>query len=88
MIGIEALIGVALPIVIEFLAKYIKGSSGKFIIALVLPLLAGIALNFESLSVIDAEAVLASGAIIFTSAQGIYKLFFRDSKIQKRIVKL
>jgi len=83
--GIEIIIGAALPVIIEFLAKYIKSTNGKFIVSLILPLLAGVALNFQSLGVGDAEAILGSGAIIFAAAQGVYKLYFRDSVLQKRI---
>ena len=85
MIGIEAVIGAAMPVIIEFIAKYIKSSVGKFIVSLVLPLIAGIAINFKGLNFENVEAVLASGAIIFTAAQGVYKLFFKDSVLQKRI---
>lgn len=85
MIGIEAVIGAAMPVIIEFIAKYVKSSAGKFIVSLVLPLIAGVAINFKGLSFDNVEAVLASGAIIFTAAQGVYKLFFKDSVLQKRI---
>jgi len=83
--GIELIIGAAMPVIIEFLAKYIKSTNGKFIVSLILPLLAGVALNLQNIGAGDVETILGSGAIIFAAAQGIYKLYFRDSALQKRI---
>jgi hypothetical protein len=85
MIGLEAVIGAAMPVIIEFIAKYVKSSSGKFIVSLILPLIAGVVLNFNGMSFENVEAILASGAIIFTAAQGVYKLFFKDSVLQRKI---
>ena len=58
MIGIEAVIGAAMPVIIEFIAKYVKSSAGKFIVSLVLPLIAGVAINFKGLSFDNVEAII------------------------------
>lgn len=84
-IGIEALIGAVMPVIIEFVAKYIKSTNGKFIASLLLPLLAGTIINWENLSVGNVEAILGSGAVIFAAAQAVYKLYFRDSVLQRKI---
>lgn len=88
MIGIELIVGALMPVIVEFIGKWITNTNAKFIVSLLLPLVAGAALNWQSLSVADVEAILGSGAVIFAAAQGVYKLYFRDSGLQKRIVKL
>lgn len=86
--GIEALVGLIMPVVIEFLAKWVKSTNGKFLVSLILPLLAGAAISWQQLSVVDVEAILASGAVIFAAAQAVYKLYFRDSSLQKKIARI
>lgn len=88
MIGIELIIGAVMPIIIELLSKWTINTNIKFIVSLLLPLIAGVALNWQELNIANAEAVLASGTLIFTAAQGVYKLYFRDSKLQESIVRL
>ena len=85
MTGIEVLIGAVAPVLIEFVNRYIKSTNGKFIVSLLLPLIGGVALNFKELKMGDVESILASGTVMFTSAQAVYKLYFRDSVLQKRI---
>jgi len=88
MIGLDVIIGAVMPIIIEFVAKYIKGSTGKFIVSLAFPLLAGVLVSYQNLSIANVEGILASGAIIFAAAQGVYKIFFRDSVLQRKISEL
>ena len=85
MTGIEVLVGAVMPVLIELVARYIKSTNGKFIVSLVLPLLSGVAINYNSLTWADADAVFASAAVVFASAQTVYKLYFRDSGLQKRL---
>ena len=86
--GLEVLIGAVLPVLIEFVAKYVKSTNLKFVISLLVPLILGGLLNYQNLSFGNVEAILGSGAIIFSAAQGVYKLYFRDSGLQKRIAKI
>lgn len=83
--GLEVLIGAVLPVLIEFVAKYVQNTNLKFIISLLVPLILGGLLNYQSLSLGNVEAILGSGAIIFAAAQGVYKLYFRDSALQRKI---
>lgn len=87
MTGLELLVGAVMPVLVEFLAKWVKNTNAKFIVSLLLPLLAGGILNYNQLSVGNVEGVLASGAIIFAAAQSVYKLYFRDSGLQRAISK-
>lgn len=86
--GIEAIIGAVLPVLIELIAKYVKNTTGKFIVSLAVPLLIGIALNWKALSVADVETIIGSGAVIFASAQIVYKTYFKDSALQRKIEKI
>jgi hypothetical protein len=83
--GYEVLIGLVLPVVLEFVNKYIKSSGGKFAVSLIIPLLIGVVINIGSLKAGSVEEVLESGTIVFTAAQAMYKLYFKDSTLQKRI---
>jgi hypothetical protein len=85
MLGAELIIGAVMPVLVELIGRFVKNSNLKFIVSLLLPLLAGAALNWGSLNAADAGEVLGSGAIIFAAAQGVYKLYFRDSSLQKRL---
>ena len=85
MTGIELLVGAAMPVIIEFFARWVKNEKGKFLLSLLLPLIAGTALNYQNLKVGDIEQILASGTVIFTAAQTVYKIYFRDSALQRKI---
>lgn len=74
-----------MPIIIELIGRFVENSKLKFVISLMLPLLAGTALNWDSINIYDAEAILGSGAVIFAAAQGVYKLYFKDSQLQARL---
>ena len=76
-----------MPILVELINRFASGSKLKFIVSLLLPLVAGAAINYNQLSIDNVEAILASGSIMFLAAQGVYKLYFRDSKLQKRLAK-
>ena len=83
---IDAIIGAVLPFILEYIFKWIgEKDKIKFVVSLIIPLLVGGALNYQSLSVGNVESILASGAIIFAAAQGVYKLYLKDSKVQKII---
>lgn len=89
MEGMELIIGALLPVVLEFIFKWVgERDKLKFVLSVIIPLLIGGGLSYSQLNVVDPEAVLASGAIIFTAAQGVYKLYFRDSGVQRKIASL
>lgn len=86
--NLELIVGAVLPFILEVLFRWI-GENGKlkFVVSLVIPLLVGAGLSYSELSVVDPEAVLASGAAVFTAAQGVYQLYFKNSKAQKLLSK-
>ena len=86
--NLELLLGAFLPVALEFLFRWFgEKPKVKFLISLLLPLLLGAGLNFEQLNFANVESILASGAIIFGAAQGVYQLYFKNSKLQERISK-
>lgn len=86
--NLELIIGAVLPFILEFVFRWVgEKAKLKFVVSLVIPLLVGAGLSYSELSAVDPEAVLASGALIFSAAQGVYQLYFKDSKIQRKIAK-
>lgn len=83
--GLELLIGAVVPLVVEFINKYVKDSKLKFGVSVLIPVILGGVTNYSSIAAGDPEQVLASGALIFASAQTVYKLYFKNSKVQKMI---
>ena len=83
--GLELLVGAVLPFVMEFVIKYVKSTNGKFAVSLLIPLIAGVVLNANRLAVSNIDQILASGAVVFASAQTVYKLYFKDSELQRKI---
>lgn len=88
MIGTELIIGAVMPLLVELVGKWITNTNVKFIVSLVLPLIAGTVLNWKDLGVSDVDSILGSGAVIFAAAQGVYRLYWRDSKLQRAVVNL
>lgn len=86
--GLELLLGALVPVVVELIGKYVKNSNLKFGVSVLVPLVLGGVANYSSLAAGDPEQVLASGAIIFTSAQAMYKLYFKDSALKTKIERL
>ena len=82
-VTIEIILGALLPMVIELIGRFVKGGKSIFAVSLILPLLAGVVMNYKSLGAGDVEAVLGSGAVIFASAQSVYRMFLKDSNLQK-----
>jgi len=77
---IETLVGLFLPFVIDAMNKGVTNSRVKYLVSVFLCLGLGILLNLEKATVGD---VLGSGALIFTSAQTMYKLYWKNSKVRK-----
>lgn len=84
--NLELIVGAVLPFILEFIFRWVgEKPKLKFVVSLVIPLLVGAGLNYGELAFGDVESVLGSGAIIFGAAQGVYQLYFKDSKIQAKI---
>ena len=85
--GSAVIIGAVLPFLFEFINRFVKNSNLKFLISLLLPLLIGVGISFNQLGFGSIEAILASGSIVFASAQSVYKLWFKDSGLQQKIAR-
>lgn len=84
--NLELIVGAILPFILEYIFRWVGDSPKlKFGVSLIIPLLVGFGLSYDQLSVVDPEAILGSGAIIFAAAQGVYQFYFKGSKVQKRI---
>jgi hypothetical protein len=76
------IIGAILPPVIDLMVKYIKNSNIRFIVSLLICLVAGVLISIDNLTFAD---ILGSGAIVFASAQVIYKTYWKDSGIRTSV---
>ena len=73
---IELIVGGILPPFIDFVNRKISQSWLRYLISVLACLVIGAIVNYQNLNPSD---VLASGAIIFGSAQSIYRLYWRGS---------
>jgi hypothetical protein len=73
---ISLILGAILPPFIDFLTKKVSDSKIRFGISLVVCILVGVIINYKSFT---AENILASIALVFTSAQIIYKTYWKES---------
>jgi len=80
--AIEAIIGAFLPIIIDFLNKRVNDSRIKYIISLIVCLVVGAFININDITISN---FLASGALIFASAQTVYHTYWEKSDIRKTI---
>lgn len=82
---IEILAGQLMPLLIDVVNKKVPNTKLRYVIAINACLLLGVAFNYDKLSVKDIPQVLESFAIIFTSAQTAYKLYYENSHVQAKI---
>lgn len=73
------LLGAVLPPVIDFLTKTVTSSKVRFYISLAVCVLVGVLINFNNLAGSD---ILASVALVFSSAQVIYKTYWKESTLR------
>lgn len=80
----KELIGLVLPVGIDYINRYIASSKLRFLISLVVCTLVGLLVNFDRLN--KPEELLGSIAIIFSEAQATYKLYWEKSALRAKIV--
>lgn len=80
----ELVVGAILPPFIDIVNKRVKNSNIRYVISLVACLLVGFLLNYQSMNIAD---LLGSGAVIFASAQTVYKTYYAKSDIRKSLLK-
>ncbi len=78
--AVEVVVGAILPTLIDLLNRKVKNSKVRYAVSLVVCLVVGVLLNLKTLDVAD---VLGSGAVVFASAQTVYKTYWDKSKVRK-----
>lgn len=79
---IELVAGAVLPPVIDIINSKIANATLRYAISMVICLALGAAFNFGQLNPGD---ILASGAIIFTAAQTVYKTYWANSGARTKV---
>ena len=79
---IPLILGVVMPPVIDLVNKYVPNSNARFLVSIVFSLLLGGLIAFSESGW---DAVLANAGLVFVSAQAVYKLWYKDSKVHARI---
>lgn len=81
---IEIVVGAVLPPFIDLINKRVANSTIRYIFSLLICLIIGVAASWQDLNWQD---VLTSGALVFASAQTVYKTYYKDSKLQATLRK-
>ena len=76
---LPVLLGAVLPPFIDFLTRTVTNSMVRFYISLAVCILIGALINFASFT---GQDILASVALVFSSAQIIYKTYWKESDLR------
>lgn len=76
---ISLILGAILPPFIDFLTKKVTNSKIRFGISLGVCILVGVAINFQKFT---GEEILESVALVFASAQIVYKTYWKDASLR------
>lgn len=76
---ISLILGSILPPFIDFLTKKVSNTKVRFGISLGVCIVVGIAINFKTFRV---EEILKSVALVFTSAQIVYRTYWMKSSLR------
>lgn len=78
-------VGFLLPPAIDYINRYITDSRLKFAVTLLICLVVGAIIHLGDLTWGNIDAILSSSAIVFSEAQVVYKLYWKDSSVRNRI---
>ena len=81
---LEIILGAILPPAVDLINRFIKNSTLRYIVSLLVCLVVGVVVNYQELSFTNA---LQSGAIVFGAAQSTYKLYWADSTAREKLFK-
>lgn len=81
----EYLIGLILPPLVDVVNKDVKNSNWRFVIAVIVSILAAIAVSFPKLSHESYLDLIKSASIVFAESQVIFKLYYEDSFVREKI---
>ena len=84
-----SLVGLILPPFIDFINARITNSKLRFVVSLIVCTLVALVLEFMNgtLKYADMSEVLTSIALVFTSAQVVYKLYWEKSTMRSVVFK-
>ena len=84
-----SLIGLVLPPFIDFINARITNSKLRFVVSLIVCTAVALVLEFMNgtLKYADMSEVLTSVALVFTSAQVVYKLYWEKSTMRSVVFK-
>lgn len=84
-----SLVGLILPPFIDFINARITNSKLRFVVSLIVCTLVALVLEFMNgtLKYADMNEVLTSVALVFTSAQVVYKLYWEKSTMRSVVFK-
>lgn len=80
-LSVSAIIGIVLPFVVDFVNKNVKTSRTRYLIALLVSILAGGVQTYFNHQW-DAKDVFGSIGVIFTLSQTVYKTYWETSKLR------
>lgn len=79
---LSAILGITLPPLIDLINRWVPSAKARFIASVLICLIAGIVMNASRLMFGNLDQLLETILIVFTSAQGAYHLYYKDSKLQ------
>lgn len=79
------LAGIVLPPLVEVLNRDVQNDQERYIVAVLVCLIAAVALHFKELLSGSPNMVAASFFIIFTESQTVFRLYFKTSLLRTSI---
>lgn len=84
---LTSLVGFILPPLIDLINKRVADSKVRFLVSVSVCLGIGVLQNLSSLKAGDVSELLSSFAVIFTTAQLTYKLYWEKSDFRASVMK-
>lgn len=79
------LVGIVLPPVVDFINKDVPNEQEKFIVTVLVCLVAALFLKWNNITYGTPEAIFLTASIIFLESQAVFKLYFKNSYIREKI---
>lgn len=83
----DPVIGLFLPVLIDFINKKVTDTKARYVISLVTCLVVALLVNWQEFVNKDVGAVLASAGTIFVTATSVYKLYWEQSTLRSKITR-
>ena len=87
--AVSVLVGIVIPFVVSWLKSADWAPKGKFLVALIVSVVAGFATSWAAGNLVWAwDRAVIDAAIVVSVGQGFYRLILEDSGIDKKLTKL